>query len=52
MDEAAHAAGHLAVHGDGGVEVLDLGRDPDVQPARIELRDRADAGDAGQETSQ
>ena len=31
------------------VEVLDLGRDPDVEARRIELRDRADADDAGEE---
>ena len=30
VDEATHPAGHLAVHGDGRVEALDLGRDAHV----------------------
>jgi hypothetical protein len=32
MDEAAHAASHLAIHADGRIEVLDLGRDAYVEP--------------------
>ena len=44
MDEAAHPAGHLAIHRDGRIEVLDLGRDPDVEAGRVEASDRPGAG--------
>jgi hypothetical protein len=43
MDEAAHAARHLAVHGGRGVEILDLGRDLDVELSGVERGDEGDA---------
>ena len=49
MDEPAHPPGHLAVHRDRRVEVLDLGRDPDVEAGWIEGGDRSCAGDAFEE---
>jgi hypothetical protein len=51
VDEAAHPAGHLAVHRDGRVEVLDLGRDAHVEAAGVEGRDRAAARLAGDEVA-
>ena len=46
VDEAAHPAGHLAVHRDGRIEILDLGGDPDVEAGRVERRDRPGPGHA------
>ena len=45
VDEAAHPAGHLAVHRDRRVEVLDLGRDAHVEAGRVEAGDRSAAAD-------
>ena len=49
VDEAAHPASHLAVHRQRRVEVLDLGRDLDVETGGVEGRDQAATRDAGQE---
>src|SRR3972149_5065247 len=51
VDEAAHAARHLAVLGDRRVEVLDLGGDAHVEGAGVEGGDRAAAVDAGHEVA-
>ncbi len=47
MDEAAHPAGHLAVHDGGWVEALDLGRDAHVEPGGVERGDRSGTADPG-----
>src|SRR3972149_5059512 len=51
VDEAAHAARHLAVHGDRRVEVLDLGGDAHVVGAGVEGGDRAAAAHARHEVA-
>jgi len=43
LDEAAHPAGHLAVHTDRRVEVLDVRGDANVKTRWVECADRADA---------
>ena len=47
VDEAAHPPRHLGVHGDRGVEALDLGGDAHVEVRGIEVGDGSAAAHAG-----